>query len=155
MSTLEDSGSPVACDHLARAGRELLSGEHPISADLYPFEHARTLLVRGQRLRRDRRASAARTPLRQATELFDSLGCGQWAEVARGELRACGGAVVRNTAELTAQELQVARLAAGGLSNKEIGARLFVSPRTVGYHLYKIFPKLGIATRSQLRDVSL
>ncbi|MFD1050742.1 response regulator transcription factor, partial [Kibdelosporangium lantanae] len=64
-------------------------------------------------------------------------------------------AVVRNTAELTAQELQVARLAAGGLSNKEIGARLFVSPRTVGYHLYKIFPKLGIATRSQLRDVSL
>ena len=59
------------------------------------------------------------------------------------------------SAVLTTQELQVARLAADGLSNKEIGALLFLSPRTVGYHLYKVFPKLGISTRSQLRTVDL
>lgn len=79
--------------------------------------------------------------------------------MAAGELRASGASAVRHgndtAALLTAQELQVAQLAASGLSNKEIGARLFVSPRTVSYHLYKIFPKLGIATRAQLRDLVL
>lgn len=124
-----------------------------------PFEHARTALLYGQWLRRNRRSADARAQLRQAAELFDSLGATRWAAVAAGELRASGASAVRHgndtAALLTAQELQVAQLAASGLSNKEIGARLFVSPRTVSYHLYKIFPKLGIATRAQLRDLVL
>lgn len=128
-------------------------------AEARPYEHARTALLYGQWLRRNRLSRQARVPLRLATELFDSLGARQWAERARGELLACGAAALRvgtaAIAGLTAQELQVARLAATGLSNREIAAQLFLSPRTVGYHLHKVFPKLGISTRSQLRHCQL
>lgn len=126
-----------------------------------PFDLARTALLRGEALRRDRRRLEARTPLRLAVELFDGQGARRWAEIARSQLRGAGGLGTSPrddrpvSAVLTAQELQVARLAANGLSNKEIGALLFVSPRTVAYHLYKIFPKLGISARSQLRSVVL
>lgn len=125
-----------------------------------PFDRARTALLWGEWLRRRRRRADARAQLRLAAELFDGLGAQRWAVNARAQLRAVGGVVrppgqAHATALLTAQELQVARLAAGGLSNKEIGAQLCLSPRTVGYHLYKLFPKLGISARSQLRNMDL
>jgi ATP/maltotriose-dependent transcriptional regulator MalT len=131
------------------------------SADIRtrPFERARTALLHGQWLRRNRLAKQAQPPLRLSAELFDSLGTERWAQRARVELRACGGSAPRpgtqTESDLTGQELQVARLAASGLSNREIGAQLFLSPRTVGYHLHKIFPKLGISSRSQLRHLDL
>ncbi|QWF80032.1 helix-turn-helix domain-containing protein [Amycolatopsis sp. CA-230715] len=120
------------------------------------FDRARTGLRYGRWLRRERRTAEAVTQLRAAMEAFQGLGATPWAEAAATELRAAGSRA-GGAAEhpLTAQELEVARLAASGLSNKEIGARLFLSPRTVGYHLYKIFPKLGIANRAQLRGTAL
>ena len=104
-------------------------------------------------------ADAERFPstLREAIELFDVLGATRWSDRARQELRATGetlgprGPDARD--RLTAQELQIAQLAAQGLSNREIGERLFLSHRTVGSHMYRIFPKLGISSRAQLRDV--
>ncbi len=127
----------------------------------HPFERARTELLQGEWLRRARRRSEARAPLRTALEAFEQLGARPWAERARAELRATGE--TRTTAEfgpdvladLTPQELQVVRLAAAGLSNRDIGAQLFLSPRTVGYHLYKAFPKLGVASRAQLVRLDL
>ncbi|MGF6882840.1 DNA-binding CsgD family transcriptional regulator [Nocardia sp. GAS34] len=120
-----------------------------------PFERARTALLYGEWLRRDQRKAEARTRLRAAAETFDRLGAHLWADRARAELRATGdtgrqpaGASVLDL--LTPQELQVVRLAARGLSNREIGGQLFLSPRTVGYHLYKAYPKLGVAVRAEL-----
>ena len=93
-------------------------------------------------------------PLRAARDIFDTLGCAAWGDQARRELRASGESSRRRDLslrdELTAQELQIAQLAAEGLSNREIGQKLFVSPRTVSTHLYRIYPKLGISARSQL-----
>ncbi|TDD13590.1 ATP-binding protein [Nonomuraea diastatica] len=136
--------------------REALAA--PGAAD-EPFIQARTAMLYGEWLRRTRHEGEARRQLRHAVEVLEGLGAEQEAERARRQLRAAGGATRRRrgdpTARLTVQELQVARLAAAGLSNREIGARLAVSPRTVGYHLYKIFPKLGISSRSQLRDADL
>jgi DNA-binding CsgD family transcriptional regulator len=92
--------------------------------------------------------------------VFGEIGAGSWAERARGELRATGESVA--AAELpgaqdllTPQELQVVRLAAAGMSNRDIGAQMFISPRTVGYHLYKAFPKLGVAGRHELAALDL
>ncbi|MGW5716281.1 LuxR C-terminal-related transcriptional regulator [Amycolatopsis sp. NPDC003865] len=119
-----------------------------------PFERARGRLRLGQRLRRERRITEAKVELRAALETFESLGAAEWAATAGRELRAAGSSAPGH-GQLTAQERQVAELAAAGLSNREIGARLFLSPRTVGYHLYKVFPKLGVASRAQLRDVAL
>jgi DNA-binding CsgD family transcriptional regulator len=122
----------------------------------YPFLRARTLFSCGRRLRRDRRGADSRGPLREAVDLFDALGATRWSERARLELRATGEQVGSRTPDardrLTPQELQIARLAAQGLSNREIGERLFLSHRTIGSHLYRIFPKLGIGSRGQLRD---
>jgi DNA-binding CsgD family transcriptional regulator len=124
-----------------------------------PFEHARTRLLYGEWLRRHRRRADATTQLRVARELFDRLNVRPWADRAATELRAAGdteGVPARSTdplRSLTAQELQVVRLAAQGLSNRAIGARLFLSPRTVGYHLYKAYPKLGVANRAQLTQL--
>jgi DNA-binding CsgD family transcriptional regulator len=122
----------------------------------YPFLRARTLFSLGRRLRRDRRSADSRGPLREAVDLFDALGATRWAERARLELRATGEQVGSRTPDardrLTPQELQIARLAAAGLSNREIGERLFLSHRTIGSHLYRIFPKLGVGSRAQLRD---
>jgi DNA-binding CsgD family transcriptional regulator len=123
----------------------------------YPFLHARTLFSFGRWLRRQRRGADSRAPLRKSIELFDTLGAALWSKRARQELRATGERIVRRTPDdarerLTAQELQIAQFAADGLSNREIGERLFLSPRTVGGHLYRIFPKLEITGRAQLRD---
>jgi DNA-binding CsgD family transcriptional regulator len=117
-----------------------------------PFDRARTALLYGQWLRRERRIKEARAVLRLAHTLFDELGATPWSARTGTELRACGGTAVRDN-PLTPQEREVARLAATGLSNREIGDRLYLSHRTVGYHLHKIFRKLGIANRSQLRSL--
>jgi DNA-binding CsgD family transcriptional regulator len=122
----------------------------------YPFLEARTLFSFGRWLRRRRRSADARAPLRQSIEVFDMLGATQWSKRARQELRATGVTIGQRTPDardrLTAQELQIAHLAAEGLSNREIGERLFLSHRTVSGHLYRIFPKLGISGRAQLRN---
>lgn len=121
-----------------------------------PFARARLMLAHGAWLRRRRRVMEARTPLRIARESFAALGVEPWCERARQELRSAGEGSKRQGRTdwdlLTPQELQIAQLAADGLSNKEIGQQLFLSPRTIGAHLYRIFPKLGITARGQLRD---
>ncbi|MEU5853553.1 helix-turn-helix transcriptional regulator [Saccharopolyspora shandongensis] len=145
--------------HRCRALAEDSEEHHRLSTsdvDDFPFERARGSLLHGQWLRRERRPAEARAELRVGIDLFESLGARQWAERARSELRACGGSAPRgDVAALTAQEREVAALAARGLSNREIAARLFISHRTVGYHLHKVFPKLGIASRGQLRGFDL
>ncbi|WP_219519310.1 LuxR family transcriptional regulator, partial [Nonomuraea ceibae] len=119
-----------------------------------PFEEARTALLYGERLRRGHQPGQARGPLRAALETFQRLGAEPWARRAHAELRAAGEAVERPAgdalAALTPQELRIARLVAEGASSKEVAARLFLSPRTVEYHLYKIYPKLGITSRTEL-----
>jgi len=143
------------CRALLEAGEE--AERHYLTAlKLHdgPFEQARTQLLYGAWLRRARRKSDARTQLRAAIDTLDRIHAASWAEQARAELAAAGATAPRtdlaSAPRLTPQELQVARLAAQGLSNRDIAAQLFLSPRTVGYHLYKAFPKLGITSRSQL-----
>jgi DNA-binding CsgD family transcriptional regulator len=120
----------------------------------WPFLRARAHLNYGEWLRRQRRVAESRWPLPTAAELFSALGATRWSERARQELRATGETVTRRGPDardqLTPQELQIAELAATGLSNREIGARLFLSHRTISSHLYRIFPKLEIASRAQL-----
>jgi DNA-binding CsgD family transcriptional regulator len=122
-----------------------------------PFEEARTRLLYGEWLRRHRRRGEARAQLAVAHETFEDLGAAGWARRAASELAAAGAAPAGRPARkagalslLTPQELQVVQLAAGGLSNRDIAAQMFLSPRTVGYHLYKAYPKLGIASRAEL-----
>ncbi|WP_336212464.1 helix-turn-helix transcriptional regulator [Nonomuraea sp. LPB2021202275-12-8] len=119
-----------------------------------PLERARTALLYGERLRRTHRPGQARGHLRAALETFRRLGAGPWERRAHGELRAAGETAERPAndaaALLTPQELRIARLVAEGVSSKEVAARLFLSPRTVEYHLYKVYPKLGITTRTEL-----
>jgi DNA-binding NarL/FixJ family response regulator len=121
-----------------------------------PFLRARLHLAFGTWLRRARRPKDARLSLQSAMETFDSLGTWPWSERARQELRAAGIAIEQPTPELreqlTPQELQIALMAAEGLSNREIGQKLYLSHRTVESHLYRIFPKLNITSRYQLRD---
>ncbi len=125
-------------------------------AKSWPYLRGRLLLAYGEWLRRQRRIMDARAPLRTSRDIFDALGASPWSERARRELRAAGEAsrprAGRISDLLTPQELQIAELAARGLSNKEIGARLYLSHRTVGYHLYRIFPKLGITGRAELKS---
>jgi DNA-binding CsgD family transcriptional regulator len=128
--------------------------------DIPRFERARTELAYGEALRRNRRPTKARDLLRAAAERFDVLGAAAWAERARAELRAAGETVGSKTrsdavATLTAQELQIARMVAGGASNQKVAAALFLSPRTVEYHLYKVYPKLGISSRGELTAIDL
>ena len=117
-------------------------------------ELARAHLLYGEWLRRQRRRTEAREQLRTACQMLDEIGMEAFAERARRELRAAGETARRRAVtarvELTAQEAQIARLAADGLSNPEIGTRLFLSPRTVQYHLGKVFTKLDITSRVQL-----
>ncbi|MGP4022702.1 AAA family ATPase [Actinomadura sp. 3N407] len=119
-----------------------------------PFERARTELLYGEWLRRSRRRAQARARLSAALEIFERLGAVPWAERARGELRAAGQGVRAGgddpPGRLTAQEMQVVRLAMTGATNRQIAARLRLSHRTVAYHLYKAFPKLGVASRAEL-----
>jgi DNA-binding CsgD family transcriptional regulator len=116
---------------------------------------ARSHLLYGEWLRRERRRVDARDQLRAAFELFTGMGAEGFAERAERELLATGERVrkgrLETRDELTDQEAQVARLARDGLSNSEIGARLFVSQHTVAYHLRKVFSKLDITSRNQLR----
>ena len=120
-------------------------------------ELARAHLLYGEWLRRERRRMDAREQLRTAHDMLAAMGVEAFAERARRELLATGETARKRTAEtttdLTPQETQVARLARDGLSNPEIGARLFISPRTVQYHLGKVFTKLAISSRGQLDRV--
>ncbi len=120
-------------------------------------ELARAHLLYGEWLRRERRRRDAREQLRTAFEMFTAMGIEAFAERAERELLATGERVRKRTVEtrdeLTTQEAQVARLARDGLSNAEIGERLFISQHTVAYHLRKVFTKLGITSRNQLGRV--
>jgi DNA-binding CsgD family transcriptional regulator len=123
-------------------------------------ELARSVLLYGEWLRRERRRTEAREQLRAAYEMLTEMGMQAFAERARRELAATGGTARKRSQPgatpqepLTPQEAQVARLARDGLSNPEIAARLFITPSTVKYHLSKVFSKLGITTRSQLHRV--
>jgi len=122
----------------------------------WPFYVARAQLAYGAWLRRHRRMTQSRAPLREAAETFEALGLLRYVERARRELRASGETVRRRDpgawAQLSPQELQIAQLAAEGLSNREIGEQLYLSHRTVESHLYRLFPKLGVTSRAQLRD---
>ena len=119
-----------------------------------PFDTARTELLYGQHLRRSRRKTESRSYLQAAVEGFERLGAKPWAQLARAELRASGVTVSKHdssaTSRLTSQELQILRLVGQGATNREVAAQLFLSPRTVGYHLHKIFTKLGISSRTEL-----
>lgn len=121
----------------------------------YPWEEARIQFSYGQWLRRTRDTSGARIQLRAAMETFDRIGARAMVQRAGNELRATGLTIAARSdmapPVLTAQERQIAELAATGLSNKEIGARLFLSHRTVGSHLHRLFPKLGVTSRAALR----
>ena len=121
-------------------------------------ELARAHLLYGEWLRRERRRIDARAQLRIAHKMLEAMGMEAFAERARRELRATGEtarkrSVATGDTQLTAQEAQVARMARDGLTNAEIGARLFISPRTAQYHLRKVFTKFGIESRGQLDAV--
>jgi DNA-binding CsgD family transcriptional regulator len=123
------------------------------------YQRARTQLAYGERLRRERRRIDARTELRNALDTFEGLGTKLWAERARNELNATGETArkrdVSTLDELTPQELRIARLVAGGATNRDVGAQLYVSPKTVEYHLRKVFLKLGVNSRVELARVPL
>jgi DNA-binding NarL/FixJ family response regulator len=120
----------------------------------WPWLRSRIELAYGSWLRRQRRVAESRKYLRSAQATFDLIGAPSWAEQARAELRAAGeraaSAAPAALSTLSPQELQIAKLAAKGLSNREIGQRLYLSPRTIGSHLYRIFPKLDITSRTEL-----
>ena len=122
-----------------------------------PLDQARTRLNFGEHLRRTGRRAAARPHLRSAMEAFDSLGARLLADRAAEELRASGEVARRRplgaVGDLTPRERQVARLAAAGYSNGEVAARLFLSQKTVEYHLHKVFTKLGVTSRTDLAAV--
>ncbi|AXB42148.1 AAA family ATPase [Amycolatopsis albispora] len=149
--------------HRARALLDPASAEAHFEAALadpageqWPFERAQILLDYAEWLRRRRRITDARPKLLAAQETFRRLGARPWLTRTDGELRAAGveaSATPDALTSLTPQQQQIIRLAARGLSNREIGERLFLSPRTVGSHLYRSFPKLGVTARSQLRDL--
>jgi DNA-binding CsgD family transcriptional regulator len=123
------------------------------------FERARTELLYGEWLRRHRRRRDARPLLRAAMERFQRLGVSPWEERARSELRASGETARRRDPstrdQLTPQELQIARLVAEGMTNPEVATQLFLSPRTIDYHLRKVFTKLEISSRGELANVDL
>ncbi|MEU3985102.1 AAA family ATPase [Streptomyces sp. NPDC026672] len=150
------AGALTAADHEAAELYEAALADS--DARRWPFEHARVQLLYGEQLRRARSTGAARTQLSNALAVFRGLGATPWAERAATELRAAGESLPREAGEggraavLTPQEREIAALAASGLTNKQIGERLFLSHRTVGSHLYQIFPKLGITSRAALRD---
>ncbi len=127
------------------------------AASQWPFELACARLEYGAWLRRRQRSRDARAELQAASQAFVRMGARPWADFAATELRAAGvtaaGPARSAWANLTGQEREVVRLAAAGMTNREIGASLFLSARTVSTHLYKAYPKLGVASRTQLRDL--
>jgi DNA-binding CsgD family transcriptional regulator len=130
-----------------------------LAADGGPFDLARIQLLYGERLRRERRRTDARDQLRAALEAFERIRAEPWAERARAELRASGETARKRDPstidQLTPQELQIARFVAQGLSNKEVAAQLFLSPRTIEHHLRHVFVKLGVKSRTQLARLPL
>jgi DNA-binding CsgD family transcriptional regulator len=122
----------------------------------WPFERARLQLAYGAKIRHARRRRESRSYLRAAGETFEALGARRWANWAWQELRASGETVRRaedRSASLSPQELQIATMAAQGLTNRQIASQLFLSPRTVSTHLYHIYPKVGVTTRRELHRV--
>ncbi|GLZ39572.1 AAA family ATPase [Actinokineospora sp. NBRC 105648] len=150
---------------LHRAGAQLADDPEPHFAaaladpegERWPFERALAQLDSGEWLRRNRRIAEARIALAAALPVFERLGARPWADRARTELRASGVAVAPGGADLldvlTPQQRQIVRLAADGLTNREIGERMFLSHRTVSFHLYQAFPKLGVTARAQLGQI--
>jgi DNA-binding CsgD family transcriptional regulator len=118
----------------------------------WPFDLARVRLAYGEQLRRAHATAAARQQLTAALAAFEQLGAQPWAARADAELRAAGASRDTSDTVLTWQEYEIAELAAAGLTNRQIGERLFLSHRTVSTHLYRVFPKLGITSRAALRD---
>ncbi len=159
------TGSPLLRASLAVAGPMLAGDDAQGQFDAafgarlaaWPLHSARLQLAYGMWLRHRQQAGESRAPLRAARDTFDALGANAWAERARRELRAAcersGQPAPRALDLLAPQELQIARLAAEGLSNREIGQHLYLSHRTVRNHLYRIFPKLGITSRTELATV--
>jgi DNA-binding CsgD family transcriptional regulator len=135
--------------------------EEGLSGDLvaWPFLHARHLLAYGTWLRRHRRVRDSRPFLRSSRDMFDALGAVPWYDQATRELRASGETSRERELgaghQLSPQERHIAKLAAEGLTNREIGQHLYLSHRTVGSHLYRIFPKLGVTSRAQLSSALL
>ncbi|OZF04843.1 helix-turn-helix transcriptional regulator [Rhodococcoides fascians] len=125
----------------------------------WPVERARAQLHYGEWLRRNRRPTDARPQLAAALDTFESVGARTFADIARAELRAAGGTrgststTTDGWASLTAQEQHIATLAAEGLTNRQIGEQLHLSPRTIGSHLYHVYPKLGVSKRHELRGM--
>jgi DNA-binding CsgD family transcriptional regulator len=119
-----------------------------------PFEHGRTLLAYGEWLRRHRRRIDARTHLRAAAHTFERVGANRWKDRARRELRASGGTTAGGAPSdpdaLTPQEAEVVRFVRTGATNKQIAAQLYLSPRTIDYHLRKVFVKLEVSSRAEL-----
>ena len=169
LSRLDGTAS-VRLEQLIARARGILAGPDGAEAhfdkaladpagDQWPFERAQLRLDYAEWLRRRRRINDAKPVLTQALGTFRRLGAQSWAQRAQAELRASGVAVVGAPAEpdalgeLTPQQRQIVRLASDGLTDREIGDRLFLSPRTVSSHLYRSYPKLGVASRHQLRDV--
>ncbi|HJS96058.1 MAG TPA: AAA family ATPase [Solirubrobacteraceae bacterium] len=164
---VEQYGSPEALALLARCRGlidESAAEEHFVRAiELAPalsqFDAARTELLYGEWLRRRRRRIDARRHLRSALECFGRLGMAPWEARARSELRASGETARRRDPstldQLTPQELQIARLVAGGKTNPEVAAQLFLSTRTIDYHLRKVYSKLDIASRGELARIDL
>ncbi|WP_405689557.1 AAA family ATPase [Streptomyces sp. NBC_01185] len=151
-TTSESRALLARCRGLAESAEEAF--DEALRLHTNPFEAARTALLLGERLRRAQRPGPARAHLRMAWEIFEQAGAHPWARRAQEELRAAGenaGAPPSSVLEaLTPQELRIAGLVADGLSSKEIAGQLFLSPRTVEYHLYKVYPKLGISSRTDL-----
>jgi DNA-binding CsgD family transcriptional regulator len=157
-----DSPSPARLSLLARcraiAGegdeREQFEAALAAGTSLSPFDQARTELLYGEWLRRERQRREARLHLRRAADLFHRVGAPPWEERAEAELRATGETARRRDPstldQLTPQELQIAGLVAGGMTNREVAAQLYLSPRTIDYHLRKVFSKLGLSSRTEL-----
>ncbi|TWH21406.1 regulatory LuxR family protein [Prauserella rugosa] len=153
-------GEALAARSAALLGKAEFAAAMAVAGQAGAFEQARTELVHGEWLRRERRPARARAHLRAALSLFERHGATPWAERARTELRAAGerrdsATTAPGADTLTPQERRIAALAADGLSNRDIGARLYLSPRTVGYHLYKAYPKLGVTSRGELAKLEL
>jgi DNA-binding CsgD family transcriptional regulator len=145
------AGTPVAPSRSARGG---CTG--PGTARCSWPGTPRVQLTYGERLRRLKATTEARALLNAALDTFQRLGAVPWAARAASELRATGQAIGQRPgagpASLTPQQREIAQLAAAGLTNKQIGERLHLSPRTVATHLHQLFPKLGVTTRAALRD---
>jgi DNA-binding CsgD family transcriptional regulator len=150
-----DHGRALLADDAAEAERRFQSALAIHEGAARPFERARTELAFGERLRRAKQRAEAREPLTAALDAFERLGARPWAERARTELRATGGTAGGRRAQaaaeqLTPHELQIAVLVSQGMTNREAAAALFLSPKTIEYHLGQIYRKLDVRGRAQL-----